>query len=197
LEKVIKERDKLAHEIIQMRRLQIHISHQLAERYTTNIEGEAEQDEDKNEYRSGRSASHSAKSSKSVKFAKENSSRKMSEHSVKGTAASEARVKAVKEKLKEKADEAAAIAKLRDIRKRSHNSFKMNPSENEANESIDGDSSVRESIVGDSIEEQESGDEEKESDRQSYARSSVTSGHSEAQSFNQSFNSSVAVPAEE
>lgn len=196
LEKVIKERDKLANEIVQMRRLQIHISHQLAERYTANAEGEAELETiDKNEYRSGRSGSYSAKSSKSVKFAKEPSTRKTSEHLVKGTAASEARILAAKEKLKEKSNEAAAIAKLREIKKRRKSSAKVQPEEQESEPE---DEHLSESMVEEESNiEQDAGDDEQisDADRNSYTRSSVSSRYS--QSFNQSFNSSAPVQAEE
>ncbi len=191
LEKIIKERDKLANEIIQMRRLQIHISHQLADRYTANSEGEAEAEAEA-EYRSGRPETYSAKSSKSVKFAKQTSSRKMSEHLVKPTAASEARVLAAKEKLKQKTNEVAAIAKLREIKKKRHSSFQ--PHVNEAHGPVDDDySSVHESIVEEeSMIEPEVGDDDQISDHNSYTRSSVSSNYSQSQSFNQSHPVSTA-----
>ena len=89
-----------------MRRLQIHISHQLADRFTANTEGEAISDgECRDEYRSGRSVS--AKSGKSVTFAKDAAKPKLIERLLKGTAAS-------KEKTKQKAVEAAALANLRE-----------------------------------------------------------------------------------
>lgn len=195
LEKVIKERDKLAEEILQMRRLQIHISHQLAERYTANTDGEVISDsEHKDEFRSGRAVS--AKSGKSVKFAKDTAKPKISDHLVKGTAASEARIAASKEKAKVKADETATLAKLREKHRRKSTTKVPRQEESEGLESAAEDEAILdesgiedESMMNAEVEEEEQFSELEHSS--SYSRSSVSSR------YNQSFNSSTVQAAEE
>ena len=147
LEKVIKERDKLANEIIQMRRLQIHISHQLADRYTANSEHSDQAD---SEYHASRAVS--AKSTKSVKFSKDTKNPKVPDHLVRGTAASQARISAAKEKIKEKEKEEAYVKQLREKSSRRHSSSKaMDTDHNSIDQEMFNEDSVGDVSEEDSI----------------------------------------------
>ena len=186
LEKVIKERDKLANEIVQMRRLQIHISHQLAERYTANSEeanfismGEEA------DFHTGRAAS--AKSGKSVKFAKE--THKTPEHLTRNTVASESRKVSLKKKTNGTTDdEYAAKAKLQEIK--DNNTSKNIKAGGKVED--DPDFYENESFVEESIADSEEVQDEDISEADLRSRSSSQTGLSENSNINSS-NSIAAV----
>lgn len=121
IDKEVKEKEKLVNEVMMMRRLQLHVSNQLASRWTKSADSDGRSNSVTSQEGGTESeaATSRAVSAKSVKFADNTKSSKTKRKGfVRPTASSALREVAASERIKEKEEKAALLEKLKSKKSR-------------------------------------------------------------------------------